>query len=202
MKIELRSNSIRARFLAPVVAFAAGGLIGAACIGGNDSNGGDDFTVIIQTPLQTEAPTATAEPTPSPTPRPTPSPAPVCGQNPDPAPPNLLQVVDPNPNEEVKEPFEVQGWGSTIGKDNAGVAVAIVDFRSQTLQVLDVPPQPRAFRVPPGGLDITDDTRPFGADVVIGPVVEATRYCLWVYLETDDEGHARSVVQVPITVVP
>lgn len=96
----------------------------------------------------------------------------------------------------------MQGWGSTIGKDNAGVALAIVDFRSQTLQVLDLPPQPRAFRVPPGGLDITDDTRPFGADVVIGPVVEPTRYCLWVYLETDGEGHARKVVQVPITVVP
>lgn len=177
-------------------------LIAAACIGGDDSNGGDDFSVIVQTPPVTEAPSVTAVPTPSPTPRPTPSPLPICGQNPDPAPASILQVIEPARESEVREPFAVRGWGSTIGKDNAGVAIAIVDFRSQILQVLDVPPQPRAFRVPPGGLELTDDTRPFGADIVIGPVVEATRYCLWVYLETDDEGQARSVVQVPVTVLP
>lgn len=99
-------------------------------------------------------------------------------------------------------PFEVKGWGSTIGKDNAGVALAILDARQQTLDVLDLPPQPRAFRLPPGGLEVTADTRPFGADVVVGPVVEPTRYCIWAYLETDDEGHPINVVQVPITVVP
>jgi hypothetical protein len=184
------------------VALAVVGLMSVGCFGGDDSGGGDDFTVIVQTPPVTEAPTVTPSPTPTPTPSPSPTPVPVCGQNPDPAPANLLQIVDPKPNTEVKEPIEVQGWGSTIGKDDAGVALAIVDFRSQTLQVLDLPPQPRAFRVAPPGLDITDDTRPFGADVVIGPVVEPTRYCLWAYLETDAEGHARKVVQVPITVVP
>lgn len=198
----IRQWNVRPGVSVVLILLVVCGLASAACSGGSDSDDGDDFTVIVQTPPVTEAPTVTPSPTPTPTPSPTPTPVPVCGQNPDPAPPNLLQIVDPKPNAEVKEPIEVQGWGSTIGKDNAGVALAIVDFRSQTLQVLDLPPQPRAFRVPPAGLDITDDTRPFGADVVIGPVVEPTRYCLWAYLETDEDGHARRVVQVPITVVP
>lgn len=191
------------RWLVMAAALALVSVASAGCLTGDDSNGGgDDFAVIIQTPPVTEAPSVTPVPTPTPTPRPTATPLPVCGPNPDPAPPSLLQVTLPKSESEVTEPFEVKGWGSTIGKDDAGVAIAIVDFRSQTLQVLDVPPQPRAFRVPPGGLDLTDDTRPFGADVVIGPVVEPTRYCLWVYLSTDQDGHAKSVVQVPITVVP
>lgn len=189
-----------------MLAAAAGiaAMLGAACLGGgDDSNGGGDGPpVVIQTVPVTDSPPPTVPPTPSPTPSPTPTLLPVCGANPDPAPPSLLQITQPKPNEEVTVPFQVQGWGSTIGKDDAGVALAILDFRMQTLDVLDVPPQPRAFRLPPGGLDITDDTRPFGADVVISGVVEPTRYCLWVYLETDDEGRAKSVVQLPITVVP
>lgn len=187
------------------LAAAAGALVmlGAACIiGGDDDGGGNGFPVIIETPPITDSPPPTQAPTPTPTPSPTPTLLPVCGTNPDPAPANLLQVTMPKPNEEVTVPFQVQGWGSTIGMDNSGVALAILDFRQQTLDVLNLPPQPRAHRLPPSGLDLTDDTRPFGADVIISGVVEPTRYCLWVYLETDEEGHAQDVVQVPITVVP
>ena len=68
--------------------------------------------------------------------------------------------------------------------------------------VLDVPPQPRAYRVAPVGLRVSDDTRPFGADVVIANVQLPTRLCLWVYLETDAEGQPKQVVQIPVTIVP
>lgn len=187
-----------------MAALALLALLSTACLGGGDDggSGGNGFPVIIETPQRTPTLAPTPSPSPSPSPSPTPTLFPVCGQNPDPAPASLLQVIEPAPNTEIKIPFAVRGWGSTIGKDNAGVAVAIVDARQQVLTVLDLPPQPRAFRVPPGGLEVTDDTRPFAADIVLNPVAEPTRFCVWVYPETDEEGVPKSVVQVPITVVP
>lgn len=183
-------------------ALGVGLLFSAACVGFGEDEGDDGLPVVVETARRTATPEPTAAPTPTPSPSPTATPMPVCMNNPDPAPGSLLQVIQPEPNSEVRVPFEVRGWGSTIGMNNAGVAVAIVDARQQTLQVLDVPPQPRAFRVPPNGIEITDNTRPFGADVVLERVVEPTRYCIWIYLETDEEGRPQSVVQVPITVVP
>lgn len=178
--------------------------LSAACLGaGDDSDGGDDGPpVVISTPRLTETPPPTRPPTPTPSPSPTPTLTPVCGPNPDPAPASLLQVLEPEPDAEVKIPFSVRGWGSTIGQDNAGVAVAVVDARQQVITVLELPPQPGAFRVPPPGLEITEFTRPFAADIVLGSVPEPTRYCIWTYVETDDEGNPRQVVQVPVTVVP
>ena len=176
------------------------------CLGGGDDSGsgnGNGFSVTFETPKsnnETATPQVTASPTS--TPSPTPTPFPVCGSNPDPAPRGVLQVQQPEAEAEVKIPFEVRGWGSKIGKDDVGLAVAIVNGRLQVLDVLDVPPQPRAYRLEPAGLDVNDDTRPFGADVVIANVQERTRFCLWVYLETDAEGLPKQVVQIPITVVP
>ena len=193
------------RFAGGAIAVAALLLLAIGCLGGGDEDsggGGNGFSVTFETPVpKSETPTPVT-PSPSATPSPTPTPFPVCGSNPDPAPREVLQVQTPEAEAEVKVPFQVQGWGSTIGKDDVGVAVAIVNDKLQVLDVLDVPPQPRAYRLEPSGLDVNDDTRPFGADVVIANVVEPTRFCLWVYLETDAAGLPKQVVQVPITVLP
>jgi hypothetical protein len=189
-----------------VGALAALVVLVSGCFGGDDdsgSGGGNGFPVTFETPTsnnETSTPQVTESPTS--TPSPTPTPIPVCGPNPDPAPPEVLQVQQPEAEAEVNVPFEVRGWGSTIGKDDVGVAVAIVNDHLQVLDVLDVPPQPRAYRLEPAGLNVNDDTRPFGADVVIANVQERTRFCLWVYLETDAEGLPKQVVQIEITVVP
>jgi hypothetical protein len=102
----------------------------------------------------------------------------------------------------VKVPFYVRGWGSNIGFENQGVAVAVVNAKQETVQVLDLPPQPRTFRIAPPGLDITEFTRPFGADVVISGLSEPTPFCLWIYQQTDEQGTPKGVVHVPVIVVP
>lgn len=192
------------RFAAGTVAVAAMLMLASGCLGdGDEGVGGGSFDVTFETPVpNNDTPTPLITPSPSASPSPSPTPFPVCGSNPDPAPHEVLQVQTPEAEAEVKVPFAVQGWGSTIGKDDVGVAVAIVNDKLQVLDVLDVPPQPRAYRLEPSGLDVNDDTRPFGADVVITNVVEPTRFCVWIYLETDADGLPKQVVQVPITVLP
>jgi hypothetical protein len=137
-----------------------------------------------------------------PSPTATATPLQVCAPNPDPAPVNVLQVQEPLAGQQVTIPVFVRGWGSTIGLVGKGVVLSIVDQRQSVVQTINLPPQPRDYRVPPAGLDITDNTRPFAADLVVADVSEATPYCLWVYLNTDDTGHARQVVQVPVVIVP
>src|SRR3990172_7796798 len=149
--------------------------------------------------VQTPAGETTPRPrrTPVVTASPTATPLKVCAANPDPASPKLLQVLEPVPEQKVKIPIEVRGWGSNIGVKDVGVTLAVVDAKQNVLQALDLPPQPRTYRVAPPGLDITEFTRPFGADVVINGVKEPTPYCLWVYQETTETGSPRGVVQVP-----
>jgi hypothetical protein len=189
--------------LAAIVLGLLAALITGACTGGGSGDGEppEGISVIVTSPRET---TPAERSTPSPTPTPTPSPTPlrVCGPNPDPADPKQLQVIEPSPDARVKIPFHVRGWGSTIGKDNIGVALAIVDARQQVLQVLDLPPQPRTYRVVPPGLEITEFTRPFAADVVLDPVREPTPICLWVYQETTEDGTPKDVVQVQVVVMP
>lgn len=127
----------------------------------------------------------------------------MCGLNPDPAPPALLQVLQPQPQQKVGVPIQVSGWGSRIGFQNAGVAVAVVDANQVPVQVLnDVPPQPSAYRAPPAGLESTQYARPFAVDIVLTGVSQPTPFCIWVYLETTPEGTPKSVVQVPVLVAP
>lgn len=114
----------------------------------------------------------------------------------------MLQVQEPVANAQVRLPIFVRGWGSAIGQDNRGVVLSVVDERQNAVQSNNLPPQPRDFRVPPPGLDVTEFTRPFAADVIINDVNEATPFCLWVYLSTDADGHAKQVVQVPVIVLP
>ena len=177
-------------------------LVLAAC---GDGGSGDQSTpegieVVVQTPTGVTTPRPRR--TPVVTPSPTPTPLKVCGNNPDPASPKLLQVLEPVPEQSVKVPFEVRGWGSNIGFNDVGVALAVVDEKQNVLQVLDLPPQPRDYRVAPRGLDVTEYTRPFGADIVVPPVKEPTPFCLWAYQETSESGSPRGVVQVPIVVLP
>jgi hypothetical protein len=111
-------------------------------------------------------------------------------------------MQEPQPGQQLKIPFHVRGWGSNIGASNKGVALGIVDAKQSIVQVLNLPPQPNTYRLPPPDLERTDNSRPFAADIVIDGVKEPTPYCLWIYLETTPEGRPRGVVQVPVVVVP
>jgi len=173
-----------------------------ACSGGGAEQPkgmGGGISVVVTSTAE-----ATAKPTRTPEPSPTPSPAAieVCGANPDPASPKVLQVEAPKPNEQVQMPVRVRGWGANIGFQNQGVALAVVDAKQTVLQVLDLPPQPRTFRVAPAGLEITNDTRPFAADVVVANITQPTPICLWVYQATTASGQPQGVVQVPVVVMP
>ena len=96
--------------------------------------------------------------------------------------------------------MHVRGWSSNIGEEGKVVFVAVVDQKQDVLQTNEVPPQPREFRVPPAGLEITEFTRPFAIDILLDDVVRETPYCIWVYQDVDEEGQARGVVQIPIVV--
>lgn len=159
-----------------------------------------DVVVVITSP--TEKPTPRPRRTLTPSPTPSPSPLQVCAPNPDPASPKVLQVLEPRPEQQVKIPFHVRGWGSNIGYENRGVALAVVDAKQSVQQVIDLPPQPRTYRVAPPALEITDFTRPFGADIVIPNIKEPTPFCLWIYQETTETGRPKGVVQVPVLVLP
>jgi hypothetical protein len=113
-----------------------------------------------------------------------------------------LQIQEPHPEQQVKIPFHLRGWGANIGIDNKGVALGVVDAKQAVVQVLNLPPQPNTYRLPPSDMERTDNTRPFAADIVIPGVTQPTPYCLWIYSETTPEGRPRGVVQVPIVVVP
>lgn len=193
----MRKNTIWLR-----AALGALSVVALACGGGNESGSSDDGGIVINTP--TVAPTRIARLTATPTTTggPTRTPFTVCGTNPDPALPKLLQIQEPVPEQNVKVPFHVRGWGSSIGANNAGVAVALVNSKQEIVQVLNLPPLPNAFRLAPDGLEKTPDTRPFAADVVIEKLKEPTQFCIWVYQETTQEGKPKGVVQVPVLVVP
>jgi hypothetical protein len=177
------------------------GIFAAGCGGDGEAHPASSEGVVI---LTLTAPPATTLPrrTVPPTPPPTPSPVEICASNPDPASPKVLQIQEPQPQQQLKIPFHVRGWGSNIGQNNRGVALGIVDAKQSIVQVLNLPPQPNTYRLPPPDLERTENTRPFAADIVIDGVKEPTPYCLWVYLETTPEGRPRGVVQVPVVVVP
>lgn len=175
-----------------------------ACGGGEDTSAGDNSTpdVVVSFPTTSGQVTPRPRKTPIPTSSPTPTPLKVCAPNPDPAQAKVLQVLEPKAEQQVKVPFQVQGWGSNIGFEDQGVAVALVNAKQEVVQVLDVPPQPRTFRIPPAGMEITEFTKPFGADIVLTNIKEPTAICIWVYQETTAEGTPKGVVQVPVIVVP
>jgi hypothetical protein len=176
----------------------------AACGGDESLSANDEPTpdIVVSFPSPSGDVTPRPRRTPIPSESPTPTPLKVCAPNPDPAQASVLQVLEPAAEAQVKVPFHVRGWGSNIGFEDQGVAVAIVNAKQETVQVLDVPPQPRTFRIAPAGLEVTGFTRPFGADIVLENITEPTPFCLWVYQETNEEGVPKGVVQVPIVVVP
>jgi len=171
---------------------------------GEDNGSADEPTpdIVVSFPSPSGDVTPRPRTTPVPSVTPTPTPLKVCSPNPDPAQANLLQVQEPRPEQQVKVPFRVSGWGSNIGFQNRGVAIGIVNAKQEVVQVLDVPPQPRTYRVAPAGLDVTDYARPFGADIVLENIKEPTPFCIWVYLEAAEDGTPKGVVQVPVVVVP
>ncbi len=173
-----------------------------ACGGGSKAQDDGDPGIIVDF----ASPSGDVTPRPRrsavPTNAPTPTPLTVCAPNPDPASPAQLQVQDPGAEQRLKVPFHVRGWGSNIGFENRGVAVAVVNGKQEVTQVLRLPPQPRDFRIAPPGLTITQYTQPFAADVVINGLTEPTAYCLWVYQETTASGTPKGVIQIPIVVTP
>jgi hypothetical protein len=189
----------RTLFLAAIGALT---LLSLACGGDGDESGPNGTGVAVV--VASSVPTATPPPsrTASPTPTPTPTPLAVCSPNPDPAAPTVLQVEAPEAKAKTTIPVRVRGWSSNIGEEDKVVFVAVVDQKQDVLQTNEVPPQPREFRVPPSGLEITEFTRPFAIDILLDDVVRETPFCIWVYQAVDEEGKARGVVQVPIIVAP
>ena len=103
----------------------------------------------------------------------------------------------------MRASFHLRGWGSTEGFQQVGVGVAVIDAGQEIVLVLDpVPAQPRAFRALPSGLENTEFSSPFGVDVQIPGIAGPTSFCLWVFLDTDEEGSPKGVVQVPVLVAP
>ncbi|HEY5640396.1 MAG TPA: hypothetical protein VIW01_10120 [Dehalococcoidia bacterium] len=177
-------------------------LLALACGGDGDETGADatGVAVVVSSPGATATPTPS--PTASPTATPTPTPLAVCSTNPDPAAPSVLQIETPEAGAKTTIPVKVRGWSSNIGEEDKVVFVGVVDQKRDVLQINEVPPQPREFRVPPSGLEITQFTRPFAIDILLDEVVRETPYCIWVYQEVDEEGKARGVVQIPVVVEP
>ncbi len=177
-------------------------ILSVACGGDGDESGARPTGVAVIV----SSPTATATPRPSdtasPTPTPSPTPLVACSTNPDPATPAVLQVESPEAGEKMTIPVQVRGWSSNIGEEDKVVFVAVVDQKQDVLQTNEVPPQPREFRVPPAGLEITEFTRPFAIDILLDDVARETPLCIWVYQDVDEEGKARGVVQVPIVIEP
>jgi hypothetical protein len=169
-----------------------------------DGDGEAERTIVISFNTPTAVPTSTSTPTPTPSPTPAPTPNPdVCGFNPDPAPASVLQVQEPQPGDKVSGSFHLRGWGSTEIFQQIGVAVAVIGADGETVLVLDpVPAQPRAFRALPSGLENTEFSSPFAVDIQITDLAGPTLFCLWVFLETDEEDIPKGVVQVPVLVAP
>ena len=186
-------------FLAAIGALT---LLALACGGDSDAGGSNPtgVAIVISSPGETATPPPSR--TASPTPTPTPTPLEICSPNPDPAAPSVLQVETPEAGAKTTLPVRVRGWSSNLGEEDKVVFVAIVDQKQDVLQTNEVPPQPREFRVPPAGLEITEFTRPFAIDILLDDVVRETPYCIWVFQDVDEEGKARGVVQVPIVVEP
>jgi hypothetical protein len=182
-----------------LIVFAA---VLAACGGGSNAEDSDSPDIVVDFASPSGDVTPRPRRSPVTTPAPTPTPIKVCAPNPDPASPALLQVAQPGAEERVKVPFHVRGWGSNIGFEGRGVALAVVNGKQEVTQVLRLPPQPREYRIAPPGMTVTDFTQPFAADVVINGLTEPTAYCLWVYLETDAGGRPKGVVQIPIVATP
>lgn len=182
-------------------------LIGACGRLGFGDEGGGGIVIEVRTPTATPTPTSsTPAPSLAPTPPPVSNPEPtsflVCTFNDYPAPPELLQLQEPQPEAEVGVPILVRGWGSSSDYQERGVAVAVVTAEGELLDVLEVLPLERDDQVPPEGLDDTEFTSPFAAEVSIADVSEPTPFCLWVYLETTEDGVPVDALQVPVVVIP
>ena len=117
-------------------------VIALACGDGGEIGSSGDGSPVINAPSVQPTRIARRTATPTETGGPTKTPLAVCGANPDPALPKLLQIQEPVPEQQLKVPFHVRGWGSTIGANNAGVALAIVNSKQEIQQVLNLPPLP------------------------------------------------------------
>ena len=184
---------------------AAAVLLGLAC--GGNGDGEQNIEISFSSPTPTPVTTPTATPTPLTSPSPTPL-RNVCGSNPNPALVSELQVQEPQPDERVKSPLHVRGWGSEIALDNSGVVVAVIDVNGDPLTLngddtsKGVPPESRAGRIAAPGISVTEFTAPFATDILIEGLRAPTPYCIWVFLATTPEGFPRKVVQVPVIVIP
>lgn len=193
-------KAVRTHTTISISAVIGGLLLAAACGGGGETTSPTpDVSGGIITATGNTTPRARRTGTPSPTP--TATPLQVCAQNPDPAPANLLQILEPQPGEQVEIPVHVRGWGSTFEAGKT-ISLAIVDEKQNTLQVNNLPPEPRDYRVAPPGMDVTPNTYPFAADIILNDVRSPTPYCLWAFLSVDGEGHAKQVVQIPVVFLP
>ncbi len=133
----------------------------------------------VTVPPRTASPTATAAPTPSPTPK-------VCAPNPDPAKPDIVDVVQPSPGDTVASPLKVAGKIATFE-----ATFRITIFDAAGTQIAD------QVAMSAQGQTLA----PFSATVPF-TVSTPTPACLWVYENSARDGLPIHVVQVPVTLVP
>lgn len=193
-------NIMRTRTTVAVSVVVGVVLLVAACGGGGDpSEPTPDISGAVITASGNTTPRARRTATPSPTP--TATPLQVCAPNPDAAPATILQILEPAPGEQVEIPVHVRGWSSAFTPGKL-IALAVVDEKQNVVQINNLPPEPRDYRIAPPGMDVTENTFPFAADVILNDVGAPTPYCLWAYLGVNEEGHATQVVQVPVIFLP
>ena len=150
---------------------------------------GDDDDEATSTPTQAATPTATAASptaTASGTPTATATAADVCGENPDPATDQQVQVDSPEPGDEITSPLQATGL---IAVFEAQFNIALKDA---------------------GGNDIASSSAMSSEGQTLAPfsvtlpftVSERTDACLWVYDISENDGQITMVYQVPVVLLP
>jgi hypothetical protein len=150
---------------------------------------GDDDDEATATPTGVATPTATVSsptPTAAGTPTATATETDVCGENPDPATDEQVQVDSPEPGDEVTSPLQARGLISVFEaqfnialKDASGDDISSSSAMSSEGQTL----------------------APFSVSLPF-TVSERTPACFWVYDISEADGSIQDVYQVPVVLLP
>lgn len=176
--------------LAAIVLLIAIAAFTFAC---GDDDGGSATPAPTATPAASASPGESASPSAEPTDAgpttaaPTPTPlVGACGTNPDPATPDIVEVSEPDPGDEVTSPITILG--------------SIVAFEAQfNIALKDA-----------DGNDITATTGLSAEGQTFAPFQEQIEFtvdretpaCLWVYDISENDGSPINVLQIPLSLQP
>jgi hypothetical protein len=147
----------------------------------------DDDDEVTGTPTPTAS--ASAAPTASPTSAATPTAtaADVCQENPDPATEEQVQVISPEPGDEVTSPVTVTGLVAAF-EAQFNIAIKDADGNDVVAEVSAMSSEGQTLA-------------PFSVDIIF-VATERTRVCLWVFDYSAMDGSIENVHQVPIVLLP